>query len=87
MTHHMQYLTTVPVTGPTPDTDPEYGRTHRLVSEIAHQVDEIREEVDFDGIETDPAGDVHLTLRGTRVARAYMTSFHADAHLSLGDPR
>lgn len=89
MSHHMQYLVPqgITVTGDTPDRDPDYGHTHRTVGEAGALAADIQEEVDFDGIETSANGDVHLTLKGSRVARVALTSYHADARLTVLDPR
>jgi hypothetical protein len=84
--HPMQHLIpAVPVTGETPDQDPDYGRSYRVVEQVALRTGEIQEEVWFDGIRTRADGDVHLTAGGTPVARAAMSDNHADARLVLLD--
>lgn len=60
--HPMQRLTEIPVTGPVPETDPEYGIVWTIVDNVDMRAGEIRDEVDFDGIRTDADGTVHLTL-------------------------
>ena len=69
--HPMQRLIpSVPVTGETPDQDPDYGRSYRVVEQVAMLADEIQEEVWFDGILTSADGNVHLTAGGTAWARS-----------------
>lgn len=86
-THPMQrLLPDVPVTGPVPERDPEYGIVYTIVDAVSFDVDEIREEVEFDSISTSSDGYVHLTLRGRPVARAAMTGPHADDRLIILDP-
>lgn len=77
-------IPSIPITGPAPETN--YGSAYRTVAEIASLLDEILEEVWFDGIETDVEGGVHLTLEGERVALARMDGPHADSRLSIEDP-
>lgn len=86
-THPMQRLVPdVPVEGPVPERDPEYGVVYRIVDEVASLREEIEEEVEFDSIETGADGFVHLRLRGDRVARVAMTGPHADDRLVVLDP-
>lgn len=86
MAHYMQNLINVPVTGDLPG-DPDFGQVYAAINQVAIHLDEIQEEVHFDGIRTEADGTVLLTLKGTPVSTAAMSSRHADAHLVLGDPR
>jgi hypothetical protein len=77
----------IPVTGETPETDPEYGWAYVIVEQVAHYGDELREECWYDGIHTEAEGDVHLTLKGRRIARVEMDGHYADSVLQVLDPR
>jgi hypothetical protein len=77
----MQRLLPLPITGQLPDDQDAYGRVYATVEAIGQQFDNLREELQFDGVLTDVTGRVHLTYRGRPVAEACMSSRHAEARL------
>lgn len=92
-THTLQRLTATPITGPTPERDPEFGVVYRILEEYEANREDIEFEVHHDGIElvAEPP-QVFLTLKGKRkvkterVATLAMTGYHVDDHLVVLDP-
>lgn len=84
--HPMQRLIDVPVVGPVPERDPEFGVVFDIISMVAWNRKDILEEEQFDSIQTTSEGYVHLMWKRNRVARVCLTSQHADAQLRVLDP-